>query len=144
MKRTRRVVIMGAGGRDFRVVDEHDVDRLGRVLDVEDRVARPIDARHPVALEAHFLEQHARQAVHDVAFDGVAQAFRVDDQAAVVRDGEFLRPDAAGLALDFHLGNHRHQRAAPLRIGNAAAGHDVARFRPLRSGTRLPVRFFGG
>src|SRR6185295_1944505 len=56
-----------AGGRELRMVDEHDVDRLGRVLDVEHRIARPIDARHLVPVEAHFLEERARQPVHHVA-----------------------------------------------------------------------------
>ena len=45
----------GAGWRQFGAVNQHDVDRLGRLGDVEDRVGEPIDARHFGAVEADLL-----------------------------------------------------------------------------------------
>ena len=49
------------------------------------------------------------------------QAVRVDDLAAVVRDGELARPDPAGRAVDLDLGDDRDAGAVALRIGDAAA-----------------------
>jgi len=116
------------------MVDQDDVDRLGRIPDLRDRIAQPVDARHPIAVEAHFFEQGARQAVHDVALDGVAQPFRIDDQAAVVRDGDPPRPDPPGLLLDLDVGDRRDDRAAALGVGEAASAQYVA------GASRTPVR----
>src|SRR5712671_1745747 len=118
--------LAGPAGCDFRPVDEHNLDRLGRVADLEDRIAQPVDAGHFLAIETHLLEESARQPLHDVAFDGVADPFRIDDKAAVVRDREFPSPDAPALALDLDLRDHRHEGAVALRVGDAAAGQDVA------------------
>ena len=64
--------LAGAGRRDLRLVDQHDVDRLRRVGDVEDRIGHPVDAGHAVAVELHLFEQRAADALHDVALDALA------------------------------------------------------------------------
>src|SRR5262249_60888408 len=57
---------------------------------LEDWIARPIDARHPRAIELQLLEQCAAGGLHDVPFDLVSEAVGIDDLAAVVSDIEFL------------------------------------------------------
>src|SRR2546430_808296 len=87
---------------------------LRRIAHLEDRIARPVDARHRVAIEAHFLEQRARESLHHVALDSRAQDLRADHQAAVVRHPEVSRPDAAARAIDLDLHHYRYRSAVAL------------------------------
>jgi hypothetical protein len=43
--------------------------------------------------------------VEHASFDGAAQSLRVDDQPAVVRAHEPLRPNVTGSAIDLDLGD---------------------------------------
>ena len=102
-------------GGDLRMVDQHDVDRLRRLGDVEDRIGQPVDAGHVLAVELDLLPQRAADALHDVALDAFRQPVRVDDLAAVVRDRELARPDLAGAS-----GRSRPRRS-PRRACRCAA-----------------------
>src|SRR5207253_406400 len=74
--------LAGARRRDLGPVDQHDVDRLRRLGDVEDRVSHPVDAGDVLAVELDLFPQRAAGALHDVALDRVLEPFGVDDQAA--------------------------------------------------------------
>jgi hypothetical protein len=108
------------------VVDQHDVDCLWRLGDVEDRVSRPIDAGDLGTVEGDLLRQCAARALDDIAFDAAPQPIGVDDQPAIMRHGEFARPDFAATAFDLDLEDDRHDGRRALGIGNAAAGQSVA------------------
>src|SRR5439155_10052327 len=43
-------------GRDLRMVDQHHVDGLGRVADLQDRIAHPVYAGHLLAIETPLPE----------------------------------------------------------------------------------------
>src|SRR6185437_10013646 len=118
--------LAGAGRRDLRMVDQREVDLLRCFGDVEDRIGLPVDAGDVLAVELDLFPQRAGNALYDVALDALLQAVRIDDLAAVVRDGEPLRPDLAGRAVDVHLRDHGDPRAVALRIGDAAPGDLVA------------------
>ena len=62
----------------------------------------------------------------DVAFDAEAQAVGVDDQPAIMRHGEFARPDFAAAAVDLDLGDDRDERTRALGTGDPAPGQSVA------------------
>src|SRR5262249_56792501 len=111
---------------DLRMVDQHHVDRLRRLGDVEDRIGDPVDRGHRLLVELHLFPQRAAHALHDVAFDAQLEPVRIDDLAAVVRHRELARPDLAAGAVDLDLGDHRDARAVALAIGDAAARYGFA------------------
>src|SRR5439155_4316894 len=90
------------------------------------RVARPVDADNAIAIETHLLEQCAREALHHIALDRVAQPLGIDDETAVMRDREFLCPNASGLPVDLDLGDRRDNGPGTKRVGNSAAREDIA------------------
>jgi hypothetical protein len=92
--------LASASRRQFRAVDEHDVDGLGRFGNVEDRIGEPVGAGHLGAVEGDLLRQGAAGALDDVALDAASEPVRVDDQPAIVGDGEFASPNLAGAAID--------------------------------------------
>jgi len=79
------------GGRQFGAVDQHDVDFLGRLGDIEDRIAEPVRSGDFGAVEGDRLRQRGAGALHDVAFDAAAEAIRVGDQPVIMGDSEFAR-----------------------------------------------------
>jgi len=133
----------GAGGRQLGAVQQHDVDCFGRLGDVEDRVARPIDTRHLGAVEGDLLGQGAVRALHDITVDAAPEPVGVDDQPAIMGDGEFARPHLAGMAVNLDLGDDRHHRTRALRIRNAAPGQGVAIAVGPRRGPWLPADTLG-
>src|SRR5207302_10247861 len=106
----------------------------------EDRVARAVDAADRIAIELDLLANRARDALHDVAFDRVAQTLRIDDQAAIVRDHHATRPDPPRIALDLDLGHGGHRSAVALGEGDAAPFQQFAAALALRRSSRLPLR----
>src|SRR5262249_43047185 len=118
--------LAGTGGRQLGMVDQHHLDRLWRLGDVEDRVGHPVHAGHVLSVELDLLPQRAADALNNVAFDRMRQPIGIDDLAAVVGDRELARPDFAGLPVDFDLRYHSDARAVALGIGDAAAGDLVA------------------
>src|SRR5205823_8767286 len=108
------------------VVEEHDVDALRRVLYLEDRIARPVDAQHLIAIELDLLEQRAGQRLNDVALDRQPEPPGVDDRPAVVGHRELADPHAAARAIHLDLGDHGHDGAVALGVGEAAADHHRA------------------
>ena len=108
------------------MVEEHDVDALRRVLYLEDRIARPVDAQHLIAIELDLLEQRAGQRLNDVALDRQPEPPGVDDQPAVVGHRELAGPHAAARAIHLDLGDHGHDGAVALGVGEAAADHHGA------------------
>src|SRR5712692_5942437 len=97
------------------MVDQHDVDRLRGLGDVEDRIRHPVDAGHVLAIELDLLPQGAAHALHDVALDRMLEASRVDDLPAVMSDGELARPDLAAGAIDIDLSHDGAPR--PIALG---------------------------
>ena len=84
-------------------VHQQDVDPFWYVGMAERGMREPVHARHLFGVEPHFFVQSAAQAVKRAAFDGVAKAKRIDDQAAVVRAHQALRPDVTGLPIHLDL-----------------------------------------
>src|SRR5262249_12326987 len=109
-------------------VDELDMD-LRDLREGEDRVALPVDAGHPRAIEGDLLLEGAAHRLDDVALDLLAHALRIDDLASVVSDEETLHPDLAAAAVDLDVIDRRHVGAHQLifDIGDAATGCDIAR-----------------
>ena len=103
--------LASAGGRQFRAVDQHDVDGLRSIGDVEDRIGEPIGAGHLRAVEGDLLGEGAAGVLDDIAFNAASEPVGVNDQPAIVGDGEFASPDLAGAAVDLDLGDDRHHRA---------------------------------
>src|SRR5262249_174478 len=132
--------LAGARGRQLGMVDQHHLDRLGRLGDVEDRVGHPVDAGHVLSVELYLLPRRAAPALRDVAVDGVLEPGGIDDLAAVVGDGELARPDLSARAVDIDLGDDGAAGAVALRIGDAAARDLVAGLILARRGSRLPAR----
>src|SRR5438309_734164 len=66
-------------------LDENDLDRLRDRLDVQHRIAQPIDAADHVLVEPHLLEHGAARAVHELPVDDVPERLGVYDHAYVVR-----------------------------------------------------------
>ncbi len=67
-----------------RPVEEQDVD-FGDFRKLEDGVGFPVNAGDAVFVEFDLFLKRAAQRLHDVAFDLVPDAIRVDDQPAVMR-----------------------------------------------------------
>src|SRR5262249_30122885 len=136
--------LAGTGGWQLGMVDQHHLNRLRRLGDVEDRVGHPVDAGHVLSVELDLLPQRAADALNNVAFDRMRQTIGIDDLATVVGDRELARPDFPGLPVDFDLRYHSDARAVALRIGDAAARDLVAGLILARRGSRLPARLFSG
>src|SRR5271169_6755261 len=120
------------------MVDQHDVDLLGRFGDVEDRITEPIHTGHVVPVELDFLPERTADSLDDGALDGVPQAIRIYDQSAIVRDREPAGPDSSGRAINLHFGDDRDARRAALRVGDTTAGDLVAALVRARCRPRLP------
>ncbi len=129
-----------AGGSSERLISTICLGRLGAV---EDWVGEPVGAGDLGAVEGDLLGKRAARALDDVAFDATAQPVGVDDQPAITGDGEFLRPDLAGAAVDLDLGDDRHHRTRALGIGDAAPRQGVAAAVGPRRRARLPPGGFG-
>src|SRR3954447_20471427 len=127
------------GRRQLGMIDQHAVDRLRRLGDVEDRIGEPVHARYRLAIESDLFPQGARNALHDVALDAFDEAIRVDDLSAIMRDRELLREDLAALAVDFDLRHDRNAGAVALRIRDTAPGSLRAGLVAARRGPRLPA-----
>ena len=102
----------------FGVVDQQDVDRLGGLSDVEDRVREPVGAGDLGAVEGDLLRECPARALDDIALDASREPVGVDDQPAIMRDSELAGPNLAGAAVDLDLSDGTRA----LRIGDAASG----------------------
>src|SRR5260370_22894744 len=122
------------------MVDQHDVDRLRRLGDVENRVGHPVDAGHVLAVEPDFLPKRAAYALHDIGLDRMLEAIRIYDLAAVMGDRELPPPDLAARAIDIDLGDDRDSRPVALHIGDAAPADRVASLVLARRGSADPAR----
>ena len=127
------------------MVEQHDVDLLRHLGDVEDRIRLPVDARHLLSVEAHLFQDTAARCLDDVAFDDVVQQAGIDDAAAVMRDGIAFRPHFAAAAIDLDLGCDRDDRGAAPRVSDAAAARGLsALLSPAGpENARLPAEFLG-
>src|SRR5579885_555154 len=85
-------------------VDELD-DDLRRLREFEDRIARPVEARHHRAVELQLLDQRAAHGLHHAALDLILQPVRIADLAAVVHDIEPGHADDAAGPVDLDLGD---------------------------------------
>src|SRR5580698_7597911 len=125
------------------MIDHHNVYLFGRIGDVEDLVSQPIDADDFFVVEHDFFPEHAAHALNDVVFDGVMQSVGIDDLPAIVRHGEFARPDPAALAIDIDLGNDRNARTVARGIADATAGDLVTGLVLAQRRPRLPAGLGG-
>src|SRR5271166_3847536 len=100
----------GAGGLPaapwnlFRSIDEID-QNVGDLGKSQNRIARPVEARHHGAVEGHLFLERAAHGLYDAALDLIAQSIRIDDLPAVVRNVEAFDRELTGLAVDLNLGN---------------------------------------
>ena len=115
----------GAKRRLGRPVDQRDVE-LGNVGEAQDRIAAPIETRHPRAIELDLFHQRPAEGLQDAALNLRSRAVGVDDLPAVKRARHPLDFDAAARALDRNLHAHRHESLAVLvvDIGHAATPRD--------------------
>jgi len=81
---------------------------------------------------AHRLDQ--------VRLDRALERKRIDDEAAVVRDGESRDTIAAARSLDRDFGDDRDHRTVARRVGDAASGEHRSVVARIRARARLPVR----
>src|ERR1700733_10704155 len=65
----------------------------------------PVHARDLFRIEPDLFMKRAAQRMQHRAFHGVAQGFRVNHQAAIVRAYEALYPDVTGTAVHLDLGD---------------------------------------
>ena len=65
--------LAGAGRRQCGAVEQHDVDRFGRLGDVEDRVGKPVGTGDLGAVEGNLLRQGPAGALDDIAFDAALE-----------------------------------------------------------------------
>src|SRR4029453_12196922 len=119
--------------------DQLDV-HAGDLGEREDRVARPVEARHTRSIEGDLLLQRAAYRLHQVAFDLVPDAVGIDDLAAVVDDSKMRRAHHASLAVYLHRGDGADIGAIEfvLHVRDAASGGDVASL-TLPRGATLPA-----
>src|SRR6185437_552033 len=130
--------------RQLAMIEEDDIDLLRRLGDVEDRIALPVDARHLLLIEAHFFPETAARRLDDIAFYRIMQERRVDDAAAVMRDGEALRARLAATAIDLNFGRNRNDSPAAPHISDALAAHEVGVLVHGGAGDALlPAEFLG-
>src|SRR5215471_10059736 len=72
------------------------------------------------------------------ALDSPLERFGIDDQAAIVSDGDPLYPYVTGLTVHFHFHRLGDDRLTTEAIGDAAAGQYIAARDLLRRRARLP------
>src|SRR5690349_21863390 len=97
----------------LRPIDQIDCD-FGYVRERQNRICTPIEARHGRAVELQVFDKRSADRLDDVAFDLVAQAIRIDDLAAIMRDMEFLHRDLAGGSIDLDIGDRAYVGAHEL------------------------------
>src|SRR4029077_15548313 len=131
--------LSGARRWNLRMIDQHEVNLLRRLGDVEDGIADPVDAGDFLVVELDLFPQRAGNSLQDVTLDALLKTVRIDDLAAVVRDSETLGEDLAGGAIDVHLRDHRDPRSVALRIGDAAPAHLGAALALARRRPRIPA-----
>src|SRR5699024_6801244 len=113
-------------GRSFgMVVDQLDGDLVRNVLELENRVARPVPAGDVGIIKGGFFEQRSTHAVDDVAVDLVAQTVRIHYQTAVMRGDHAVDLDPAAVAIDRDITNHRDAGVVPVDPGDTPAGRFV-------------------
>ena len=125
------------------MVDQRDVDRFGRVLHIEDRIALPVNAGDIAAVEFNFLVDRAAGGLHDLRFECLPQQIGRDHLTAVVCDEVALDPDAVSFSVDLDFGHHRHARCAAHRIGKALPAVDIALLFFTCADVRLPASLGG-
>src|SRR5260370_19988525 len=108
-----------------RAVDQLD-DHIWNFEEGQDRIARPVEARHHGAIEGHLLFQATTHGLDNAALDLVAQPIRIDDLTAIMHDMKPLDRELAGLAVNLHLGDSTDIGAHQLvfDIGEAMSGYD--------------------
>src|SRR5262245_16341704 len=76
----------GAHRRQLTVVDKNDLD-LRHVAELDDWVCAPVQILDAGGVEVDLFHQRPAASLNDVALNLIAHTVRVDDDAAVVRDG---------------------------------------------------------
>src|SRR5215470_6610414 len=92
------------------MIDQDDVD-LRHVTELHDRIAVPVQIFDTSGVEVDLLHQRAAAALNDVPFNLVPHTVRVDDDAAVVRDGDLFHGHLSGRTIHFHVRNLRDDGA---------------------------------
>src|SRR3954468_1936376 len=82
--------------------------------------------------------------MQDAALERARERLRVDDQSAVMRTDDPLRPHTAGATIHFDVDDLGHHRLAAERVRDAASAEDLAAAARLRVRSRLPPVFLGG
>ena len=100
--------------------DQHDLD-VRNLLEADDRVAVPIEIFLSRGIEFHFFQERPAHCLQDVSFDLVFQPIGIDDQAAIVPQGNFLYGHLASRFVDFDFRDGRNHGIGPIRHGNASS-----------------------
>lgn len=135
----------GSRWRRLGPFDQDDFDRFRNCINVQHRIAEPIDTGDHVPVKRHLLEHGAAGAIDELPVDDMPQRLRVDDHAHVMCADETRDFDFTAVAMDSDLGNECDEGREMPAERNAAANSDlililvVARRRPL-----LPAISFRG
>jgi len=96
--------ISGSGDSLIRTID--DVDRhFGNVVEAQDRIRHPVDARDVRAVEGDLFEKCAARRLQRISLDLVAKSVRIDDETAVVGDPQVIDAYRPGFAIDADIGD---------------------------------------
>src|SRR5256885_4699049 len=109
----------------LRPVDQRDLD-LWNLFVAQNRIARPIEILDSRGIELYLFHERAAGALNDVAFNLILQAVGIDDQAAIVRDADFLDGHLAARSIDFDFRDHGDHGIGAGAYGHASPGSDIA------------------
>src|SRR5271165_966129 len=127
----------------FRPVDEHDL-HVGNLLKTDHRITIPIQVFLPAGVELNLFEQSTAHSLQNIPLDLVFQAVGIDDQAAIVRQRNFLYGYVAGALVHFDFRDGCSHGIGAVGDGYASSYSNVAT--GCGSGRRAiaPTGLFGG
>ena len=120
-------------------LNEHVRD-LRRILEPQDRVGDPVDARDLVLVERDLFPERAARALDDVPDHLVVDQVRVDREARVLRRVHVRHEDLPGLLVHLDVRHDRRVRPTVMAVGDPAARDDVLLAQVRARNPRLPVR----
>src|SRR5215510_5051440 len=102
------------------MVDEDDVDRR-HVAELHDGIAVPVQILDTGGVEVDLLHQRPAASLNDVAFNLIPHAVTVDDDAAVVRDGDRVDRHLSRRPIHLYVRDLCHDGACQSGDGDAAS-----------------------
>src|SRR5450755_350607 len=91
-----------------RPINDVHLDAAENLFEPQNRIACPIAAFNPHAVEGDLLEQGPTRGLHNRAFDLVFDAVRIDRLPAVVSRYRAAQTNAARISVDLEIERNRH------------------------------------